>query len=86
MRLLKIVLLPSLLLAAHAVEAAVNVVATTEDLAALRALPHLTILSPADAHEMSACMHLAFASHGPVYLRMGFVELSRYRWCFGAPA
>ncbi len=22
----------------------------------------------------------------PVYLRMGFVELSRYRWCFGAPA
>jgi ribosomal protein S18 acetylase RimI-like enzyme len=22
----------------------------------------------------------------PVYRRMGFVELSRYRWCFGAPA
>ncbi len=21
----------------------------------------------------------------PVYLRMGFVELSRYRWCFGSP-
>jgi predicted GNAT family acetyltransferase len=22
----------------------------------------------------------------PLYLRLGFVELSRYRWCFGPPA
>src|SRR5262245_10186620 len=28
----------------------------TEDIAALRALPHMTLLSPADAFEMAACM------------------------------
>jgi transketolase len=44
---------------------------STEDVAALRALPHLRILSPADEHEMTACMGLALQSAGPVYLRMG---------------
>jgi transketolase len=44
---------------------------STEDVAALRALPHLAILSPADAPEMTACMELALAADGPVYLRMG---------------
>src|SRR2546430_6398138 len=29
---------------------------STEDVAALRAVPHLAILSPADASEMTACM------------------------------
>src|SRR5580698_10187744 len=33
---------------------------STEDIAALRALPHTAILSPADAHEMTACLKLAF--------------------------
>src|SRR5436309_7945555 len=33
---------------------------STEDVAALRALPHVAILSPADAFEMTACMELAF--------------------------
>jgi transketolase len=46
-----------------------------EDVAALRALPHLTILSPADAHEMTACMELALRQDGPVYLRMGKADL-----------
>ena len=32
---------------------------STEDVAALRALPHISILSPADAQEMMACMTLA---------------------------
>jgi transketolase len=44
---------------------------STEDIAALRALPHLAILSPADAAEMTACMDLALHSARPVYLRMG---------------
>ena len=44
---------------------------STEDIAALRAVPNLTILSPADAPEMSACMDLALNSDRPVYLRMG---------------
>lgn len=48
---------------------------STEDVAALRALPNLTILSPADALEMDACMTLAAARTGPVYLRMGKADL-----------
>ncbi len=47
----------------------------TEDIAALRALPHLSILSPADAAEMTACMELALSANGPVYLRMGKADL-----------
>jgi transketolase len=48
---------------------------STEDVAALRAVPNMAILSPADAYEMSACMELAFQSPGPVYLRMGKADL-----------
>ena len=48
---------------------------STEDVAALRALPGINILSPADAHEMTACMRLAFATDGPVYLRTGKADL-----------
>lgn len=43
----------------------------TEDLAALRAMPQLSILSPADAWEMTECMELATAANSPVYLRIG---------------
>jgi transketolase len=50
---------------------------STEDIAALRALPHLAILSPADAPEMTACMELALNAKGPVYLRMGKADLGR---------
>src|SRR5438094_102640 len=44
---------------------------STEDVAALRALPNVAILSPADAAEMTACVELALQAGGPVYLRMG---------------
>jgi transketolase len=47
----------------------------TEDVAALRALPNLAILSPADAAEMTACMEPALSATGPVYLRMGKADL-----------
>jgi transketolase len=50
---------------------------STEDVAALRALPHLSILSPADAPEMTACMEMALRAEGPVYLRMGKADLGR---------
>jgi transketolase len=50
---------------------------STEDIAALRALPHLSILSPADDLEMSECMALALQAHGPVYVRMGKADLGR---------
>jgi transketolase len=48
---------------------------TTEDIAALRALPNIRILSPADAHEMKAAMELALATPKPIYLRMGKSDL-----------
>lgn len=48
---------------------------STEDISALRALPHLGILSPADELEMTACMRLAMVTAGPVYLRMGKADL-----------
>jgi transketolase len=43
----------------------------TEDIACTRAIPNLTILSPADRFEMTATMHLALSLKSPVYLRMG---------------
>ena len=48
---------------------------STEDVAALRAIPNIAILSPADAREMTACMELAGRTAGPVYLRMGKSDL-----------
>src|SRR5262245_14464682 len=50
---------------------------STEDVAALRALPHLAILSPADDLEMTACMRLALGRGGPVYVRLGKADLGR---------
>lgn len=50
---------------------------STEDIAALRAVPAMAILSPADDHEMTACMRLALTADGPVYLRMGKADLGR---------
>jgi transketolase len=47
----------------------------TEDIAALRALPNMAILSPGDVWEMSACMDLALHADGPVYVRMGKSDL-----------
>jgi transketolase len=43
----------------------------TEDIACTRAIPGLSIFSPADRFEVSACMELAYQAKGPVYLRMG---------------
>lgn len=44
---------------------------STEDIACTRAVPQLAVLSPSDRHEMTACMDLAYAMAGPVYMRMG---------------
>lgn len=48
---------------------------STEDIAALRALPNMSILSPADALEMDQCIPLALNAPGPVYVRMGKADL-----------
>ena len=44
---------------------------STEDIACTRAIPDVTVLSPADRFEMTATMQLALALKSPVYLRMG---------------
>ena len=49
---------------------------STEDISALRALPHMHILSPGDAPEMTAALELAFNTQAPVYLRMGKSDLA----------
>ncbi|GIX46864.1 MAG: transketolase [Candidatus Tectimicrobiota bacterium] len=42
-----------------------------EDLAILRALPHMTVLAPADANEMRRLMLATLAHQGPLYIRLG---------------
>jgi transketolase len=44
---------------------------TVEDLACFRALPHMTILAPADAVQMRRLMPLTLDWPGPVYIRLG---------------
>ena len=44
---------------------------STHDLAALRAIPGLTIVVPADNHEARAAALAAYASPGPIYVRIG---------------
>jgi transketolase len=44
---------------------------STEDIACTRAIPALTVLSPADRYEMKAAMEMALGLHSPVYLRVG---------------
>ena len=42
-----------------------------EDIALMRTIPGMTILSPADGNEAKACVRAAAAFDGPVYLRFG---------------
>lgn len=44
---------------------------TTEDVAVLRALPNLRILSPATPRQVAACTEEAYRCTGPVYIRIG---------------
>ena len=44
---------------------------TTEDIAVLRSIPNLMILSPATPLQVAACTELAYRHRGPVYLRIG---------------
>lgn len=44
---------------------------STEDIACTRAIPHLSVYSPADRFEVTVCMELAYQSKSPVYLRLG---------------
>jgi transketolase len=48
---------------------------STEDIACTRAIPNLSIYSPADRFEVTACMNLAYQAKAPVYFRMGKSDL-----------
>jgi transketolase len=48
---------------------------STEDIAALRGIPNMTILSPCDRFEFQACFDWAVTQKTPVYLRMGKADL-----------
>lgn len=42
-----------------------------EDIAILRALPNMTVVCPADPHEVRGALRAALAHDGPVYMRIG---------------
>ena len=44
---------------------------SVEDIAIMRALPNMTVLSPCDAAETAFCVRYAAGIDGPVYLRLG---------------
>ena len=48
---------------------------SAEDIAALRGIPDIHILSPGDRHELRASMFEAYRRSAPVYLRMGKADL-----------
>jgi transketolase len=45
-----------------------------EDLAVMRALPHVKVLDPGDNRELRSMMHVMMASPGPVYFRVSKVN------------
>lgn len=45
---------------------------STEDIAIMRALPDMAVLSPADRHEAKAAVYAMMAHNGPVYYRCGY--------------
>ncbi len=51
---------------------------TTEDIAVLRGIPNLTILSPATPIQVAACVDEAYALKGPVYIRIGMNNEREY--------
>ncbi len=51
---------------------------TTEDIAALRALPNLTLLSASTPRQLAAMVSLAVRIPGPVYIRMGMAGESEF--------
>ena len=51
---------------------------TTEDIAVLRAIPNLKILSAATPLQTAACVEEAYQHQGPVYIRIGMNNEKEY--------
>lgn len=48
---------------------------STEDIACIRALPNVSVYSPADRFELATCMELAYQANAAVYLRIGKADI-----------
>lgn len=51
---------------------------TTEDIAVLRSIPNLMILSPATPKQVAECVEKAYEHNGPVYIRIGMNHEREY--------
>lgn len=51
---------------------------TTEDIAVLRSIPNLMILSPATPKQVTACVQTAYEYKGPVYIKIGMNHEKEY--------
>lgn len=61
---------------------------TTEDIAVLKSIPNLIIMSPASPLELEYCVKKAYEIDGPVYIRMGMsneeeIYNDTYQYVFG---
>lgn len=50
---------------------------STEDIACIRAVPNVSVFSPADAAELDACFDLAMETGGTVYMRIGKADRAK---------
>ncbi len=48
---------------------------TVEDVAIMRVLPNMTVIVPADAIETASAVEVASKMHGPVYIRLGRLDV-----------
>ncbi|MCH5291195.1 MAG: hypothetical protein J1D88_05460 [Treponema sp.] len=51
---------------------------TTEDIAVLRSLPNLMILSPSTPRQVAECVKVAYDHIGPVYIRIGMNDETEF--------
>lgn len=51
---------------------------TTEDIAVLRSLPNLMILSPSTPKQVAECVRIAYEHNGPVYIKIGMNKEKEY--------
>lgn len=51
---------------------------TTEDIAVLRSIPNIRILSPATPNQVAACVEYAYEHDGPTYIKIGMNHETEY--------
>lgn len=56
---------------------------TMEDLAVMRSIPNITILSPYDGRSLRSCISFAASTEGPFYIRMPLQPIAESLACIG---